>query len=242
MINGYVICSQNVEKSKDSAFRLIESIEETQTRITPKLFEATTPIDIREHLNDFKTINTKNLKWNWPIDASGDGLDIATGLYKKHYPAVDFNKVVACMVSHMRIWEKCLLLGHPLVVLEHDALFIRKFDYPKVEKKFKGILGINDPRGATRKASIYHEIVFGKKGIQEVPIIDQPGEPPLPNGLPGNSSYVIKPFAAKELLRKVEEVGMWPNDALMCRQFFPWLRVSYPYYTKVQGTASSTTK
>jgi len=43
-------------------------------------------------------------------------------------------------------------------------------------------------------------------------------------------------------LEEVERVGMWPNDAIMCRQLFPTdLKVVYPYYTVVQSGVSTTT-
>lgn len=104
-----------------------------------------------------------------------------------------------------------------------------------------GILGLNSPIGATRKASVFHNALFGRYGFHSVPSVDGIGDDPLPQGLAGNSAYIIKPWAAKKLLDKVAEIGMWPNDALMCKQFFPWMQVCWPYYTVVQGTASSTT-
>jgi hypothetical protein len=59
-------------------------------------------------------------------------------------------------------------------------------------------------------------------------------------GIAGNSAYIIKPWAAKELIEKVYEYGMWPNDAIMCQQIVPWLGVTKLYYTKVQGLRSTT--
>ena len=105
----------------------------------------------------------------------------------------------------------------------------------------EGILGLNSPIGATRKASVFHDKLFGQYGFHKVPSVDGLGDDPLPQGLAGNSAYIIKPWAAKKLLDKVDEIGMWPNDALMCKQFFPWMQVCWPYYTVVQGTTSSTT-
>lgn len=108
--------------------------------------------------------------------------------------------------------------------------------------RFKGgILGLNSPIGATRKASVYHGVLFGRYGFHPVPSVDSIGDDPLPQGIAGNSAYIIKPWAAKKLLDKVAEIGMWPNDALMCKQFFPWMQTCWPYFTVVQGTASSTT-
>ena len=77
-----------------------------------------------------------------------------------------------------------------------------------------GILGLNSPIGATRKASVFHNALFGKYGFHSVPSVDGLGDDPLPQGLAGNSAYIIKPWAAKKLLDKVAEIGMWPNDAL----------------------------
>ena len=78
-------------------------------------------------------------------------------------------------------------------------------------------------------------------GINRVPIIDEPTELPLPMGLAGNSAYIIRPQFAKKLLEEISRVGMWPNDAIMCRQLFRDLKVVYPYLTTVKKGASTTT-
>ena len=57
----------------------------------------------------------------------------------------------------------------------------------------------------------------------------------------GNSAYLIKPSAAKELLEKLKETGGWPNDALMCYQLIESLGVTRNFYTRVQGLRSTTT-
>ena len=51
----------------------------------------------------------------------------------------------------------------------------------------------------------------------------------------------MTPLIASKLLYSVEEFGMWPNDALMCKQLFPQLKVIYPYYTTIQHGLKSTT-
>jgi GR25 family glycosyltransferase involved in LPS biosynthesis len=193
----------------------------------------------------------------------------------------------------MRTWQTCIEMDEPIMVLESDAIFTRRFTWnnfkhpvapvlsekgfekamrenselkvnlqrtfkdPKVqmEKWFEwagqrnvssykpsGIIGLNNPMGATRKASEFNRKATQLIGFQGVPSVDSIGDKPLPQGLAGNSAYIIKPWAAKKLLEKVQEIGMWPNDALMCKQLFPWMQVVWPYYTKVQGTISSTTK
>ena len=39
----------------------------------------------------------------------------------------------------------------------------------------------------------------------------------------------------------VQEIGLWPNDALMCKQIFPFkLKQMYPFVTELQGVKSTT--
>ena len=56
----------------------------------------------------------------------------------------------------------------------------------------------------------------------------------------GNSAYIIKPALAKSVIDKFKEIGMWPNDALLCKQLFPMIGQTKTYYTTVQGTESTT--
>ena len=144
---------------------------------------------------------------------------------------------VACTLSHKRLWERCIELNEPIMILEHDTIFTRFFE----PFDFEGdILGLNDPRGATRKANIFHDKVSAKEGVSDCPMVDYQN---VPQGLAGNSAYIIKPSGAKHLLNLIEEYGLWPNDAIMCNQLCPnMLKVVYPYYTKVQGTKSTTVK
>ena len=63
----------------------------------------------------------------------------------------------------------------------------------------------------------------------------------VPQGLAGNSAYIIKPEGAKQMLELVDRYGLWPNDAIMCRQLFPLLGVTKTHYTWIQGLRSTTT-
>ena len=130
------------------------------------------------------------------------------------------------------------------MVLEHDAFFTRKFEYDTIKDKFTGgVLGLNSPLKATRLSGKFHEqVVSNHNPSEKFTIIETPwiDDKEIPQGLAGNSAYIIKPFAAKALLNRMKDIGAWPNDALMCKQQFPWLQVIYPYYTEVQGLRSTT--
>jgi len=228
----------NNHESTVATRMVIQSIKETGSKLEPIIMPATIPDTIGV---DIRGLGLGGIAWTYPIDKHQDGLDMKTGLRLTHYPTANHNNRVACMVSHMRAWQKAIDLDETIVVLEHDALFTRKLKPKDLTEEWKGgIIGLNDPRGATRRSQEFHRQVVSQEGLQSVPTID---DWDVPQGLAGNSAYMISPKGAKKLLDKVREVGMWPNDALMCKQMFPWLQVVYPYYTTIQkGLKSTTTK
>lgn len=258
---AFIITMLNNPGSVASARECVRSIEKTKSYLNPVLFRATTPDtiveDIHFYLNEYEnkllTI-TGQPRYTWPVNAAQDGLDLKTGLYKKHYKTNDVNKVIACAVSHMRLWHMCHEMNVHIVVLEHDARFVRQckprwaiFEkeivdkYPHTDIWYKGLVGLNDPRGATRRSMIYHNKVEGKVGCRPVPSVQQPGEEPVPEGLAGNSAYCISPSAAKQLLEATAEHGIWPNDAIMNKQMFPWIQQYWPYFSVVDRSRRSTT-
>ena len=283
VIKAFIISLMNNSQAQYTTRNLLHSINVTKSDLQSFIIPATTPEtidkDIRSNFNKdyISTLydKTGKLRYTWPRSSAEDGIDFSTGIYKRAYAAADWRKVAACTISHMKLWQHCIDLNEPILILEHDAYFIQQFKYNRIAMCGKknedgryygfskndnsnhvgewtgGICGLNDPRGATRKGGIFHlkfqdsigvTVNSNKVGLATVPYVDELGDDPLPSGLPGNSAYVIKPWAAKKLLEKTSEIGIWPNDALMCRQFFPWLQHYYPYFTKVQGSASTTTQ
>ena len=185
--------------------------------------------------NAWNNLAKEGLKWSYPWNTPN--LDFATGLQLSPYQTADKRKRVGCFMSHYMFWK--IATKEPILVLEHDAVFTQKLDYETMLPTNHGIIGINDPRGATRKSSVYHTMICESRWpIQPVPHID---DSMIPQGLAGNSAYIIKPSAAKKVIGKVKEIGAWPNDALLCYQLFSFLGVTKKYYTRVQGLPSTTT-
>ena len=184
-----------------------------------------------------RTVMSGNgIRWKYPWE--GQETDIKTGLIKTAYPTANRNTRIACALSHWLLWHKCLSSDEPLLILEHDALFIKKLDQDKIIDSKYDIIGINSPAAATRKAHEFHDKVQATHAlIQPVPTIDEFN---VPQGLAGNSAYIIKPAGAKAVLDAVKEHGLWPNDAIMCKQIIPNLGVTKTYYTRVQGLPSTT--
>jgi hypothetical protein len=126
-------------------------------------------------------------------------------------------------------------MNEPIMILEHDALFIKKFTAQETSAKVVGAYSINDPKGATFKSKDYSNKL--KEGFNSVPWVAPEN---IPQGLPGHSAYVITPWAARDIIQKQDSIGWWPNDAIMCKQLCNWLYVYKPFFTKTQGIKSTT--
>ena len=145
-------------------------------------------------------------------------------------------------MSHYRLWHECIKSNQPILILEHDAMFVHRMNEKTLQfildSKYD-IIGINNPLMATRRAQKFFDIVkSNNQQLQPVPAIDEFN---IPQGLAGNSAYIIKPAGAKALLEAAEQYGAWPNDALMCKQLISNMGVTRVFYTKVQGLPSTTT-
>jgi len=218
MLPAFVIAIPGHEASQTAADICITSIHTTGSTLTPKKWPAVTP----------DTLET--CEWRWPVKKKITcGY---TGLTLTAYKNRDVRARIACAQSHYQLWQQCVALDQTICILEHDAVFTRRFDMADFEG---GVMSLNDPAGATFRAQEYDQALM--PGINAVPWVT---DRIIPQGLPGNSAYVIKPWAAQQLIDAQDRIGWWPNDAIMCRQLFDWLRVVKPYYTRVQGLASTT--
>jgi len=255
MVPAYIICDINNSESTAGARRLIQSIRDTDSNLAPLIVPATTPETLKR---DLKVFNLEKKDWNYPQKGEKK-IDFATGLHLTGYGANDLEKVISCMVSHMRCWMFSLSTQFPSVVLEHDALFVKKFNaFGSIDKdtpnKYEvlnsyGIVGLNNPKGATRKSAIYYDEVLKESEISNTffsghKLVDAPwvdDNKDAPQGLAGNSAYYISNKMAAKLLRKIQDVGLWPNDALMCKQLFTnQIKQMYPFMTELQGIKSTT--
>ena len=224
-MKSYIITLEDNETSLNAVLNCRHS-----TDLPIEKFKACTPRDVPAKMM------AENFNWTYPWNEPRH--DFATGLYLTPYRTNQPAARIACFFSHYELWKKCIQLDEPILILEHDAIFIRPLETDAIMKAKCDIIGINDPRGATRKSMDYHEKIQQRpQSVQPVPRIDKPQ---VPQGLAGNSAYIIKPTGAKKMLELVKEYGAWPNDAIMCYQLIQGLGVTKTYYTKVQGTRSTT--
>lgn len=229
----FVITLKDDPLSEAAAKKTIESCREiNQDSLDIENYDAVTPDRVDELMKRYK------LRWVYPW--IGRTLDLKSGLMLSAYETSQPKKRIACFLSHYELWKKCIELNEPIIVLEHDALFINKVDLDLLYNSKYYIISLNDPRGATRKSQLYYDTVKNTcLPIASVPKID---DDQIPQGLPGNSAYYLKPEGAKRLVYLTNEYGAWPNDAIMCKQLIPnRLGVLTNFSTRVQGIKSTTT-
>lgn len=209
--------------------RLVESSKQVDNDFKILMYNAITPDTVDEFMRN------ADITWNYPWKTVYE--DKRIGLIKSPYATANPKARIACACSHYSLWSESAVTNQTMLIMEHDALFINKVDFDP-EDTSATIIGINSPIGATRRASLFDKIVQeNTHQFQLVPIID---DEKIPQGLAGNSAYIIKPEGAKKMLSLVANYGLWPNDAIMCRQLVSKLGVTKKYYTKVQGLQSTT--
>ena len=219
-MKAFIITLMKDVWSLSYAERCLQSIQDTESDIEATLFDATTPETIFP------------VAWTWP---TGKKITCSkTNLLLTPYKTYDNNKRIAAAQSHYKLWKHCVGINEPIMILEHDAIFTHKFEAPSTTLNV-GAYSINDPKGATFKSKDYSNKV--KEGFNTVPWVAPEN---IPQGLPGHSAYVITPWAARDIIKKQDSIGWWPNDAIMCKQLCEWLYVYKPFFTKTQGTKSTT--
>ena len=211
--------------------RLLKSYQDTDQEFSISSFDASTRWTAEQDMKDF------DITWNYPWE--GETYDFATGLKKKAYVGRDPLARVACAMSHFRLWAECFESRLTYLILEHDAYFIKQLPYNQILEWDYQIIGINDPLGATRKAREFKAIIERDPNfVQNVPAIDEFN---VPQGIAGNSAYIITPEGAERCMSAVFKYGLWPNDAIMCKQLIKGMGVTGNFYTRVQGLPSTTT-
>jgi len=254
-MKAYIISITNDHDSTVATRRLLLSIKDTRSNIEPFVFDAVTARNVKTvHERLFGKSTIKRVSYTYPLEGE-TRYDMKTGLELSGYKTRDINKRIGCFLSHYTLWKNCIEADKPIMILEQDALFTNRFDYGIIKESFKGdILGLNNPIGATRLASVYDKTLKDiwelrsskrkqnpKYDVYEAPWVDK--NKMIPQGIAGNSAYIIKPAGARKLIELTAEHGIWPNDALMCKQLMPGkLQHIYPYITKVQGGKSTTSE
>jgi glycosyl transferase, family 25 len=121
--------------------------------------------------------------------------------------------VIGCFFSHYYLWQRCIELNEPIVILEHDGYLIRPID-PSLLDQFDDVLKLDrlDPYSRT-----YNSDLDLEKDLS-VSVEDYTNNPikvvkyGLQDYFKGAYSYIIKPHAAKKLINFINVNGHRPAD------------------------------
>ena len=228
-MKAYAIVITGNETSEKGYKNLLKSSSDVDNRFFIERFDAIISDNVDAHMEK------EGLKWTWPDSGTTFNQKLNMRFHAYGGPP---KRRHACAMSHFYLWKKCVEESKPILILEHDAFFTKKLDPGYILDSDYECVGINDPRGATRLANKFHNIVQSAPGpLVDCPIIDNMQ---VPQGIAGASAYIIKPEGADQAIGAAYDYGLWPNDALLCQQLFPWLGVTKTYYTTVQGLKSTT--
>lgn len=227
-MKAFVIAINNHEYSQKSADNCISSANHFGLHV--EKFSAITPNEVDNWLT------TEGLQWTWANNNTSASICPFTQLEHFPYKAKNLKTKIACSLSHYALWKKCCVLNEPILILEHDAIFVRAL--PEIQ--FKGAVQINDPiKGGYRGK--YHSEQMKLRGTHGTHPLTRKrsANSNIPDGFSGNSAYIINPWAAQEFINAFKMYGIWPNDATICLQLFPWLEEFYPFITKVNQSYST---
>jgi hypothetical protein len=230
-MKAYAITVIGDKRSGDGFNRLDRSHKETRCDFSLKPWAATVPEEVDE------LMVYEGLDWTYPWERMQ--VNTKTGLELHPYTTKNRKARMACFLSHYRLWLEASQNNEWLIIFEDDAEIVERIPLESLPYQAWGAVGLCDPRGATRRAQVFHERVQSRS---QNPIVTAPwvdDNEKVPQGLAGNSAYMISPQLAAQLINKAHELGCWPNDALMCQQLFPFLGVTTTYYTRVQGRPSN---
>ena len=130
----------------------------------------------------------------------------------------EYSRLENCMAafsSHYSLWQHCVKLNSPILILEHDAVFVDKL--PVVTQG--------------------HIVNFGRPSYGDWLIPNFVGENKIFSKayLPGAHAYKVTPAAAQELIaRAAFEAG--PTDVYIHRERFHFINEVYPWPVEVQET------
>jgi hypothetical protein len=162
----------------------------------------------------------------------GTGEDIVPPEPLKNNPVMSMLKVtdhylvrgeVACALSHISLWAKCVEQDKPLVVLEHDAIMLAPY---REHQLFNSIAYLGCTEQVNQGWKVHPTPVHGSDG-------------PNYHFLLRAHAYCIDPAVAKNMLAYVLKYGICRSlDAMLRADIFPMHQMSVVAFDNSEGKTS----
>jgi GR25 family glycosyltransferase involved in LPS biosynthesis len=161
--------------------------------------------------NSCKNVSMPYRIWH-AVDGTGDTIRIPENLTRD--TILNIVKVtdhyltkgeLACALSHISLWSHCAQIDKPIVILEHDAVMIKKFEQ---HQSFNSIVYLGG-------------VEWAKQGWKILPIPPHASEGPNYHFICRAHAYSIDPTMAKNLLAHVIKMGIHaPLDIMLRADLF----------------------
>lgn len=191
-IPTYIITMQGQQVSEILAQECYDSAK--KFNIIPEFFTATygdqIEVEWKEHkLKDFKSAQT----------------------VRKINPGM-----AGCLISHLKLWKKCIEIQKPILILEHDAIIIREIPTSMLNK-FNDVCNLD---WLSRRTTNYDNDVKVDRGPQVN--LYMKSRPKLSgfelynkSHIKGAHGYIVKPKGAQKLVDFVWAVGALAPDIII---------------------------
>jgi hypothetical protein len=168
---------------------------------------------VSEKLADRCRTSCQNIKYPcelWPgFDGTGTDLIIPDHIRKQswyrwlkvtdHYQSL---AEIACSLSHISLWVKCMEQDRPIVILEHDAIMIKPYTHHEI---YNGIVYLGS-QDNMNNSHLPKGIIPGFSAINR-----------NWNFIHRAHAYAIDPPAARKLFVNVLERGIYESADVMIR-------------------------
>ena len=122
---------------------------------------------------------------------------------------------IGCLLSHYELWQKCVDLNEPIMILEPDGIVIRSLP-DNILENFSEVLHLDPVRSKIQPFEIatkYQTLVNdGLSNSVEYFYANPNGTDVAGPYLYGTYGYCIKPLAASKLIKFIQENGVCPSD------------------------------
>ena len=199
-MNAYIITIKGLKPSEQAAQKCIESAN--QYNLDIEIFDAYTPKHIP--LDIFKREGVRN---------------VGGKIFKEsHNPQA----ALGCLLSHFMLWKKCVETNETTLILEHDAIIVRKIPDIIENGSFDGLVNLAKP-GYGRMNSIGPGLGRLRSKVH----------------LPGTHGYAVTPSGAEKIINYCEENGIHqPADRFLDRKF-PFIQEYAPWPVESAATFTS---
>jgi len=142
--------------------------------------------------------------------------------YKKYIGSGYMDCEAATFLSHMSLWEESIRIDDRILILEHDAIFFKKF----IDYKYDGILNLGIPNWGTRKWTDELDDIYIREKCRNnhspwIYTLNEADEVVIFNDEPckcetqwlfGAHAYIITPKEAKKLINDSYDNGIFATD------------------------------